>query len=100
MATRSERFHAEEQRHQSASAKKRNAAHEAKSKRVKRALHAHENRHAAKKATYALEAHSAGSRPSRKSTRGGANRAKADANIELRGERARSSPKTRARAGK
>ncbi len=100
MATRSEAFRAEAQRHRSKQAKKLMAEHEKKNKRVKRVLHAHTNERAAKKASYALETHAPGKRPSRKSTRGSANHAKSDSNFELRAERASRSPTRRARGGK
>ena len=61
----------------------------------------HEPKAAGKKATYEKEpAPAPGKRPSRKSTRGGANRSKPDTNLNLRSERAKSSPKARARASK
>jgi hypothetical protein len=100
MATRSERFHADEQQHASKTAKKRQAEHSLKKGRIKRALHAHENVHAAHKATVALEPRPATGRPSRKSSRKSANRAKFDANVELRGERAKVTPSSRYRGRK
>ncbi len=102
MATRSERFHAEEQRHPSKRATKRTKDHEAKKTRVKRALHAHENVHAGKKATVALEARptNKGKRPSRKSSRKSANRSKFDTSQELRSEARKASPDARFRSGK
>lgn len=61
----------------------------------------HEPIAAGKKATYEKEpAPPKGKRPSRKSTRAGANRSKPDTNLNLRSERAKSSPKARARAAK
>jgi hypothetical protein len=59
----------------------------------------HEPKAAGKKATYEKEpAPAKGKRPSRKSTRAGANRSKPDTNMNLRSERAKSSPKSRAGA--
>ncbi len=100
MPTRSEQFRANEQHHASKKSKKKAAEHATKKSRVKRKLKAHENVHAGKKATVALEPRSPGARPSRKSSRKSANRAKADTNIELRGERAKATPTARYRAGK
>lgn len=101
MATRSERFHAEEQRHASKRAKKRAAEHDAKKARIKRKLHAHENVHAGNKATVALEPRPAkGKRPSRKSSRKSANRSKFDTSQELRSEAKKATPEARYRGGK
>jgi hypothetical protein len=101
MATRSEAFHANQQRHPSKQAKKRLADHMAKKDRIKRKLHAHENVHAGKKATVALELPpKSGKRPSRKSTRSSANRSKFDSATEHRGGMAHASPEGRFRNGK
>jgi hypothetical protein len=97
MATRSEAFRANQQRHRSKQAKKRAAEHAAKKDRIKRKAGAHENVHARKKATTALEAHPKGKRPSRKSTRGSANRSKYDSSIERRGEMTHATPEARFR---
>ena len=91
MATRSEQFHADAQRHPSKKSKKRAADHAAKKARAKRKAHAHENVRAGKKATVALES------GSRKSTRKSANRSKFDAPIEVRGERTHATPAERHR---
>ncbi len=99
MATRSELFHAAEQRHQSKRAKKKAAEHATKGARIKRSLHAHLNEHAANKATVALEPRRKG-RPSRKSSRKSANRSKYDVNVELRGEMSKATPSARYRGRK
>jgi len=91
MATRSEQFHADAQRHASKKSRKRAAEHAVKKSRVKRKLKAHENVRAGKKATVALE------KGSRKSTRKSANRSKFDAPIEIRGERTHATPTERQR---
>jgi len=82
MATRSEQFHAEAQKHPSKKSRKRAADHAAKKVRAKRKTKAHENVRAGKKATVALQP------GTRKSTRKSANRSKFDAPSEIRGERA------------
>jgi len=92
MATRSEQFHAEAQRHPSKKSRKRAADHAAKKGRSKRKLKAHENVHAGKKATVAIEKGG-----SRKSTRKSANRSKFDAPSEVRGERTHATPEERYR---
>jgi hypothetical protein len=97
MATRSEQFHAEEQRHATKKSKKRSADHTAKKARIKRKVAAHENVHAGKKATFALEARSAKGKASRKSSRKSANRSKFDAPSEVRGERNHATPEARFR---
>jgi hypothetical protein len=91
MATRSEQFHADAQRHPSKKSRKRAAEHAVKKARVKRKTKAHENVRAGKKATVALQP------GSRKSTRKSANRSKFDAAIEVRGERAQGTPEARFR---
>lgn len=98
MATKSERVKAEE-------AKKGTKPKRAR-KLARRKTDAEKHQHhepiaAGKKATYEKEpARAPGKRPSRKSTRPGANRSKPDTNVNLRSERAKSSPKARARASK
>ena len=94
MATRSEQYRAETQRHPSKQSKKKASEHAAKKSRVKRKAKAHENVRAGKKATVALES------GSRKSTRKSANRSKYDTNIVLRSERATKSPEARYRRKK
>lgn len=91
MATRSQQAHSEGQRthHEQGKAVKRKAAqkvHETP----------HEPARAGRKATYAQEEHGT-ARPSRKSTRASANRAKPDANLNLREERAKTAPTNRFR---
>ncbi len=100
MATRSEQFRAQAQRHASKKSKKKAAEHVAKKSRAKRKTKAHENVRAGRKATVALEPRSPNARPSRKSSRASANRMKYDTNIELRSERAKSTPESRYRSGK
>jgi hypothetical protein len=96
MATRSELFHAQEQRHRSKTAKKRAKDHEAKKGRTKRSDQAHENVRAAKHASVALEPRPKKGRPSRKSTRKSANRAKSDITVsELRSVRRQAAPQRR-----
>jgi len=91
MATRSEQFHADAQRHPSKKSRKRAADHATKKAREKRELGAHDNARAARKATFALE------KGSRKSTRKSANRSKPAAPIEIRGERTHATPEERHR---
>lgn len=91
MATRSEQFHADAQRHASKKSRKRAADHATKKARKKREVKAHENARAARKATVALE------KGSRKSTRKSANRSKFDAPTEIRGERTHATPSERHR---
>ena len=100
MATRSEQFHAQAQRHPSKKSKKKGTDHTAKKSRLKRKLKAHENVHAGNKATTAFESHLAGKRPSRKSSRKSANRSKYDTNLELRQDRRKKSADSRYRSGK
>jgi hypothetical protein len=93
MATRSEEFRAAEQRGNS---KKRAKPRKGRSKPgSKPSERSREKKHAGRKATVALEESAA--RPSRKSTRSSANRAKADANFNLREEARGTSPDTRYR---
>ena len=96
MATRAERFHADEQRTtedtataQQNKSRSRPGAPPAKRTRAKK--------HAEKKASYALETGDGGSRPSRKSTRKSANRSKPDANLNLREALQKGSPEARFR---
>ena len=101
MATRSEQFRATQQKRRSKRAAKKAKEHDVKKARSKRSDHAHENVRAGKKATVALEPRSAKGKSSRKSSRGSANRSRADVNVsELRGERAQASPEGRYRTGK
>ncbi len=92
MATRSEQFRAEQQRRAHNPKKKRRRA----KRRVQdSAYKTHPTKHAARKATYAFEPTPVTARPSRKSTRGSANHAKPDTNLNLREERQKGSPETR-----
>jgi hypothetical protein len=95
MGTRSEQFHANEQR--------RGPRDQGTNKRANRSKpglppeeRSRDKKRAGKKATYALEAPRKG-RPSRKSTRKGANRSKPDTNMVLREARAKGSAKSRYR---
>ena len=98
MSTRSEQFHASQQRHRTKRAAKKAKEHETKKERIKRKEHAHANARAGKKATVALEPRSATGRASRKSTRASANRGKSDVNVsELRAERTQMTPEARYR---
>jgi hypothetical protein len=82
MATRSEQFHAEEQRKGRARPKKKSSTKKAGGR-------------IAKKATFALE-RSPGKRPSRKSTRKSANRSKPQHTLEIREEIQKGSPERKA----
>lgn len=96
MATRSEQFHAEEQR-RGESAEERDRR-EARSKPgAPLSERSRAKKHAEKKATYALEETADGAQPSRKSTRKSANRAKPDANLTLRASLQKGSPEARYR---
>ena len=98
MATKSERVKAEEMKK---GTKPKRARKLARRKTDAEKHQHHEPKAAGKKATYEKEpAPPPGKRPSRKSTRAGANRSKPDTNLNLRSERAKSSPKSRARASK
>lgn len=81
MATRSEQFHAEEQRKGGGTKKK-------KPSELKKAPRA--KKHAGKKATFALEAGK-----SRKSTRKSANRSKPESSLEIREQAQRNRPSAR-----
>jgi hypothetical protein len=85
MATRAEQFRSEQERH-----KRRPARTDTREPTP--------GGHAEKKATYAREQQSTEARPSRKSTRGGKNRAKADAPLVISQEREQNTPETRFRA--
>jgi len=93
MATRSEQFHANEQR--------KSAKSRMRPGRTKPGV-APKNRsrakdHAGKKATFALETTEAEKRPSRKSTRKSANRAKPDSTFNAVEELRKGSPESRFR---
>ena len=95
MPTKSEELHAQQQRRgPTAKARKRAAA---KKGHAEKFAAPHATKHAGKKATYALEKPSKAGKSSRKSTRAGANRGKADTNLNLREERAKGSPESRFR---
>ncbi len=91
MATKAEQFHSEEMR--------RNHGYKAPTskKKPKKAFWSRERTHAAVKATHAIEETSRRRRPSRESTRGSANRAKADSALNITEEATQSSPESRAR---
>lgn len=94
MATRAESARAENARHGiTPKAAKKNRARKTRAER----RGARANAHAGRKATYAYETTASGKRPSRKSSRAGANRMKADANLNLRHTRAERSPETKSR---
>jgi hypothetical protein len=98
MATRAERFRADanananEERRGGARRKRRVAR-----KKPKKAAWSRDKNHARVKATHALEENKPGRRPSRESTRGSANRAKADAPFNITEEKRKGAPEPRAR---
>lgn len=98
MSTRSEKFHAEEQRQNSVkkSASKKTAK---KAKASKPGVAAKDRtrakKTAGKKASYALEEVKPNARPSRKSTRKSANRSKPDTAFNLTEQLKKGSPETR-----
>jgi hypothetical protein len=95
MATRSEQEHdAQQRRGQTAKAKKRSLARKSRAEKFGTE---HATKRAGGKASYALERPSRTGRASRKSTRGGANRSKRDANMDLREQRTKGSPEARFR---
>ena len=98
MATKSERVHAEEQKHGPTPKAKKRA--KARKTRADKLSAPHENVHAGKKASYAREEPAADGRKSRKSSRSSANRSKPDTNLTLREQRAKSSPEARFRQAK
>ena len=87
MATKAEQFHSSSQR---TGHPKRTSA-----KKPRKGKWSHDKAHAGSKATHALEAPTEG-RPSRESTRGSANRAKADASMNINEENRKGAPKARA----
>jgi hypothetical protein len=95
MSTKAEQFKVEEER-AAANAHKGRIRPERSKPGAPPGERTRSKKHAARKATYALEAPAEG-RPSRKSTRKSANRAKPDANLNLREMREKSSPEARAR---
>jgi hypothetical protein len=91
MATKSEQFRSRE-------IKRGPRAKARTSERRKKASEwSRESAHAGSKATRALEQAAPGERPSRESTRGSANRAKADAPMNVTEETRKGSPQNRAR---
>lgn len=95
MATRAEKFRAQEER---SPAKKKRAKPGPTGAHPAHDAHKRKNatsKRAGRKATYALERTKANTRPSRKSTRKSANRSKPDTNFELRRERKNNAPATR-----
>jgi len=93
MATRAEQSRSDEQRTHGAG---RSQSHVSE-KKPKKGSWSHDKAHAASKATHALEDTAPGERPSRESTRGGANRAKADSAFNLTEQTKKGSPTNRAR---
>jgi hypothetical protein len=94
MATRAERFHANEQR----TGKTREPMRPGRTKPgLPSEVRSRAKAHAARKALYALEETADGRRPSRKSTRRSANRAKPDATLNGIEELRKGSPQSRFR---
>jgi hypothetical protein len=90
MATRAEKFRSEQSRHGAKSAR-------TSAKKPKKSQWSRDSKHAGAKATRALEQTAPGRRPSRESSRGGANRAKPGAPMDLKEQKRRGSPENRAR---
>jgi len=91
MATRAEQFRSEKSRRAQAAPSKTST------KKPKKSAWSRSSRHAGSKATHALEERVRGIAPSRESTRGSANRAKADVAMNLTEEKTKGSPANRAR---
>jgi hypothetical protein len=91
MATKAEQFRSQESKH-GPRPKARTSRKKAKSSEWSR-----KSAHAGSKATRAFEEAAPGKRPSRESTRGSANRAKADAALNVTEETRKGSPQNRAR---
>ncbi|HEY8090760.1 MAG TPA: hypothetical protein VIF09_23020 [Polyangiaceae bacterium] len=91
MATKAEQFHSDEQR------KGQRGKARASKKKAKSSAWSRKSAHAGSKATRAMEETAPGKRPSRESTRGSANRAKADSAMNLTEEKRKGSPENRAR---
>jgi hypothetical protein len=89
MATRAELFRSEEQKH--------GTPKKSRARKPRKHAWSRTSAHAAGKATHAFEATAPGARPSRESSRGGANRAKADAAYNLTEESKKGAPSNRAR---
>jgi hypothetical protein len=93
MATRAEQFRAEAQRKKSPrKAKPKRASAPSSDKGTARA-----SQHAGRKASYALESSGPDGKRSRKSTRGSANRVKADASLNIRESLVKGSPEAKFR---
>jgi hypothetical protein len=92
MATRSQQFHAEEERRQGAKNRKRAKANAAPKARARSKKGRTET-----KAPYALEPEDKGARPSRKSSRKSANHAKPDASFNMVEQLSKTSPEARFR---
>ena len=93
MATRAEQQRSEEERKHG----KGNSKPRVSEKKPKKATWSHDKQHAGRKATHALEDVAPGTRPSRESTRGSANRAKADAADNITEQVRKGTPTNRAR---
>ncbi len=93
MATRAEQARSEEQRKHGTGRSKPRVSR----RKPKKAAWSHDKAHAASKATHALEDTAPGKRPSRESTRGSANRDKADTAFNLTEQTRKGSPENRAR---
>lgn len=94
MATKSEKFHADEQRTGNDKAERADRSKPG----IPAEKRSHEKPHAEKKATYAIEP--ASDKPSRKSTRKSANRSKPDTNLNLRENLQKGSPEAKFRKEK
>lgn len=103
MATRSEQYHADEQRRGDATRGKRDGrakpgippedrSPDKESSGAAGGSRSSGGKHAGQKATHALEEVEDGKRPSRKSTRGGANHTKPDSGLGLRAAQAKAKP--------
>jgi hypothetical protein len=93
MATKAEQWKSEDQRTHGKGAHKSHVA----VKKPKKATWSHEKAHAGAKATHAFEDTAPGERPSRESTRGSANRAKADSALNRTEQAKKGSPTSQAR---
>ena len=93
MATKAELWRSDEERTHGAGRHKSHVS----LKKPKKGTWSHDKAHAASKATHALEDTAPGEPPSRESTRGSANRAKADSAFNLTEGTKKGSPTNRAR---
>ena len=89
MATKAEQFRSDEQ--------KKGKPSKVSAKKPRKAAWSRAKGHAASKATHAFEPSAPGSRPSRESSRSSANRARADAGLNLTEETKKGAPENRAR---